>query len=378
MGRGENFQNTEAFTEISAGQWKFVTSDNLTAKEAVEFLKNGMKVRTFRDNIRDIYGTEDCEKLLAEGLCNCTWLYESKIVQSDSMRKKIRNWMAGKNFPTDREEIFQICFTLNLGLEESERLLSRLTEQGIHYRNSREVIYAYCLKYHLGYENALRMSKQVTKEKSKEKESKEPLTQIMKIGFQDIKAEEDLFSFILNNKMRMGNSHNTAYSYFTKMLSILSGEGLKGEEKYSMEDIADIYLRLNVPEDKKTSGYSNVQKIVKKYWPGARAVKAMKSRSEEVNRKTLLLLYIVTGGMANEEYDESDEAYISSEEFLEFHCKKMNRMLRDCGMSRMDPRNIFDYLVLYCLRPEDDIFMSDRMSLLMAEIFKKVNLQTMG
>lgn len=378
MGRGENFQNTEAFTEISAGQWKFVTSDNLTAKEAVEFLKNGMKVRTFRDNIRDIYGTEDCEKLLAEGLCNCTWLYESKIVQSDSMRKKIRNWMAGKNFPTDREEVFQICFTLNLGLEESERLLSRLTEQGIHYRNSREVIYAYCLKYHLGYENALRMSKQVSKEKSKEKESKEPLTQIMKIGFQDIKAEEDLFSFILNNKMRMGNSHNTAYSYFTKMLSILSGEGLKGEEKYSMEDIADIYLRLNVPEDKKTSGYSNVQKIVKKYWPGARAVKAMKSRSEEVNRKTLLLLYIVTGGMADEEYDESDEAYISSEEFLEFHCKKMNRMLRDCGMSRMDPRNIFDYLVLYCLRPEDDIFMSDRMSLLMAEIFKKVNLQTMG
>lgn len=378
MGRGENFQNTEAFTEISAGQWKFVTSDNLTAKEAVEFLKNGMKVRTFRDNIRDIYGTEDCEKLLAEGLCNCTWLYESKIVQSDSMRKKIRNWMAGKNFPTDREEVFQICFTLNLGLEESERLLSRLTEQGIHYRNSREVIYAYCLKYHLGYENALRMSKQVTKEKSKEKESKEPLTQIMKIGFQDIKAEEDLFSFILNNKMRMGNSHNTAYSYFTKMLSILSGEGLEGEEKYSMEDIADIYLRLNVPEDKKTSGYSNVQKIVKKYWPGARAVKAMKSRSEEVNRKTLLLLYIVTGGMADEEYDESDEAYISSEEFLEFHCKKMNRMLRDCGMSRMDPRNIFDYLVLYCLRPEDDIFMSDRMSLLMAEIFEKVNLQTMG
>ena len=138
--------------------------------------------------------------------------------------------------------------------------------------------------------------------------------------------------------------------------------------------IAENYLRLNVPVDKKTSGYSNAQKIVKKYWPGARAVKSMKSRSEEVNRKTLLLLYIVTGGMADEEYDESDETYARSEEFLEFHCKKMNHMLRECGMSRIDPRNVFDYLVLYCLRPEEDLFMSDRMALLMTEIFEETNL----
>lgn len=369
MGRGENFQNTEVFTEISAGQWQFITSENLTAKEAVEFLKNGMKIRTFRDNIKDIYGTDDCEKLLAEGLCKSAEMYDGKNVQPDSVRKKIRNWMAGKNFPTDREEVFQICFTLDFGLEQAEKMLTRLTEQGIHYRNSREIIYAYCLKYHLGYEHALRMSEQMTKNKSEEKESGEPMTQVMKLGFQKISAEEDLFSFILNNKMRMGNSHNTAYAYFTKMLKLLSGEGLEGEEKYSMEDIADIYLRLNVPLDKKTSGYSNVQKIVKKYWPGARAIKSMKSRSDEVNRKTLLLLYIVTGGILNEAYEESDESYITSEEFLEFHCKKMNRMLRECGMSRIDPRNVFDYLVLYCLRPEDDLFMSDRMALLMTEIF---------
>lgn len=371
MESGEKFQNTEIMTEISASQWNFITSENLTAKEAVEFLKNGMKVRTFRDNIRDIYGTDDCEKILAEGLCKSAEMYDGKIVQSDSMRKKIRNWMTGKNFPTDREEVFQICFTLDLDLEQSERMLTRLTEQGIHYRNSREIIYAYCLKYHLGYENALRMNEQMSKDKSGEKDSREPMTQVMKLGFQKISAEEDLLSFILNNKMRMGNSHNTTYAYFIKMLSLLSGEKLEGEEKYSMEDIADTYLRLNVPLDKKTSGYSNVQKIVKKYWPGARVVKSMKSRSEEVNRKTLLLLYIVTGGMADEEYDESDEAYASSAEFLEFHCKKMNHMLRDCGMSRIDPRNVFDYLVLYCLRPEEDLFMSDRMAMLISEIFEE-------
>ncbi len=366
-------QQTEVLTEISAGQWNFITSENLTAREAVEFLKNGMKVRTFRDNIREIYGTEDCEKLLSEELCKFGELYSGKVIQPDSMRKKIRNWMNGKNLPTDREEVFQICFALDLGLEKSERFLTRVTEQGIHYRNSKEIIYAYCLKYHLGYENALRMYEQTSKSKNDSSKNQEPVTQVMRSDFQKISAEEDLFSFILNNKMRMGNSHNTAYFYFTKMLSLLSGEELEGEEKYSMEDIADTYLRLNVPLDKKTAGYTNVQKIVKKYWPGARAVKAMKSRSEEINRKTLLLLYIVTGGMT-EEYDEADEAYISSEEFLEFHCKKMNHMLRECGMSRIDPRNVFDYLVLYCLRPEEELFMSDRMALLMSEVFEETAL----
>jgi len=39
-------------------------------------------------------------------------------------------------------------------------------------------------------------------------------------------------------------------------------------------------------------------------------------------------------------------------------------------MRRIDPRNVFDYLVLYCMRPEDTVFMSDRMAELVGEIFQ--------
>jgi len=46
-------------------------------------------------------------------------------------------------------------------------------------------------------------------------------------------------------------------------------------------------------------------------------------------------------------------------------------MLMECGMRRIDPRNVFDYLVLYCLRPEDEMFMSDRMAQLAAELFRE-------
>lgn len=362
-----------SMTTISAKQWNFVTQENLTAREAVLFLKSGLRVRTFCDNLREICGTDELEKQLIEGLIKIYEIENLSKVQPDSVRKKVHNWMTGKNIPTDREEVFRICFALNLNLEQSDKMLSRLTEQGIHYRNKKEIIFAYCLKYEFDYENAVCMAGQLSAKDNGNDEKdtyKEPMTQIMKLEFQKVKGKEDLFSFIMNHQSQMGNCHNTAYSYFCKMFSLLSGDEIEGEDIYSIEKVAEDYLRFNVPLDKKTAGYSNVQKIVKKYWTGASGMKAMKSRSMDVNRKTLLLLYIVTGGVWEKEYTETDETYIGLEDFLEAHCNRMNQMLSECGMSSIDPRNIFDYLILYCLRPEEKIFMSDRMESLLGEIFE--------
>ena len=153
------------------------------------------------------------------------------------------------------------------------------------------------------------------------------------------------------------------------MLALLTGEALEGEQTYSMEYVADEYLRLNVPKEKKTGRYTDVQKLVKKNWPSPRSIKAMKSRAEDVDRKTLLLLYLVTEGTWGDEDDELDEAYIQPEEILVAHCHRMNKMLMECGMRRIDPRSVFDYLLLYCLLPEDDMAMSQRMSALAAELF---------
>ena len=356
-------------TEVSAKQWDFITRDNLTAKEAVDFLRNKMQIRTFAQNMQEISCDDNFDKVLVDGLYKIKSEEPDETIQPDSIKRKVRNWIKEKNLPSDREEVFQICFAMGFDLEQSERLLTRLTEQGIHYRNGRETIYAYCLKYKASYRSAVVMADQFLNRKTEKEDCNDPVTQMMKAEFQKIRGEEDLFAFIMNHMMQMGNSHNTAYGYFMKMLSVLTGEAMEEEEKYSMEYVADNYLRLNVPVDKKTSGYSNVQKIVKKYWPGARNIKAMKSRSEDVNRKTLLLFYIVTGGAIDDEYTELDEEYLETAEYLEMHCKRMNQMLKNSGMSRIDPRNMFDYLVLYCLRPEDDVFMSERMEELMKELF---------
>lgn len=360
------YEFQDRLTEISAKQLDFVTRENLTAREAVAFLRSGMQLRTFRDILRQVCGTEDVEKQLATEL----WLQDTRQ-QPDSVRRKVRNWMAGKSLPTEREDVFRICFALNLDLDRSGRMLTLLTEQGIHYRNIREMVYAYCLRYGMDYGYAVSLAEQLTKGEPSPDTRKDPITHVIRQGFQQVRAEEDLFAFILRNRGSLGTTHNTAYAYFCKMLALLTGEDMEGEEQLSMEYVAENYLRLNVPEDKKTGRYTDIQKMVKKYWPGKRSIKAMKSRSEDVSRKTLLLMYLVTGGVWDGEYDELDETYIQPREFMETHCNRMNEMLQNCGMGPIDPRNVFDYLVLYCLRPEDKLFMSDRMALLASEIFNE-------
>lgn len=360
--------NTEVMTEVSSRHWDFITQENLTAKEAVDFLMNGMKFRTFRDNLEFYDQGADLEKRLLIGMYECALLYEEhpEAVKQDSIRRKIQNWMNDKNLPSNREEAFQICFSLELDEIRADCLLKRLLDQGIHYRDSREMIYAYCLKYHLGYGQALELVADFKNRGGMSGNRCEPMTQIFRSKFQGIRAKEDLIGFMLNHMQDMGKHRNTAYEYFCKMLSLLAGEG---DEVFSMEFIADSCLRMNIPADRKTSGYSTVQKMIRKYWPGARSIKAMKSRAEEVNRKTLLLLYLVSGGIWENGYSELDEEYIGPAEFLEAHCRRMNQMLTECGMGKIDPRNAFDYLVLFSLRPENDQFMSDRMTEIVSEIF---------
>ena len=356
----------QEFTEISAKQWDYIAKENLTPKEAVAFLKSGMQLRTFSDNLHRLYQGQDLEKRLVQQMISYAE-FENGEAKPDSIRKKVQNWMKNKNVPTDREEIFRIAFALGFDEEKTETLLLRTVEQGIHYRNEREVIYAFSLRNHQSYETAVKCAEAFAARKGNGGENQNPMTRALKLEFEQLPPGEDIINFLLKNRTRLGSFHNTAYQYFMKMLKILVGDG--EEEIYSMEYIADHYLRLSMPEGRKTTAYSDIQKMIKKYWPGVKSIKAMKNRTEDVTRKVLMLLYIVIGGSWGDTYDELDEEYISAEELLEEHSKRLGRMLTDCGMSPVDPRNPFDYLILYCLKPDGDDFMSERMEQIVQELF---------
>ncbi len=365
----------DLLTETSMRHWDFVIQENLTAKEAVGFMKSGMKLRTFKDNLCEFYNGDDLEKCLAEGLCR----YMGKDGQS--VRRKVYNWMQNRNLPSDREELFCICFLLGLDETASDFLLKRLDGQGIHYRNIKELVYAYCLKNNMGYEYARELAEVILQPEGRlcsetasavnEGDGQAGFwTSDVKEQFQILRSHEELFQFIIDRKGGLGKWHNTAYHYFDMMLKLLTEEN--GKMVCSLEGVTDTYLRLGMPVDKCTSSYNYIQKLVKKHWPGSRNIKAMKARTSEVTRKTLLLLYIATGGMYHGFYEDVDEEDITAEEFLEFHCRNMNRMLSDCGMGRIDPRNAFDFLVLYSIRPEKDLFMSERIKEIIDELYNDV------
>ena len=159
----------DKFTEVSARQWDFVTRNDLSARDAVAFLMNGMRVRSFRDILRQVCGRIDLEQPLVEGLCAI-----SPGTQPDSIRRKVRNWFSGKNLPTEREDVFRICFASGLDLGQSGAMLTFLTEQGIHYRNMQEMVYAYCLRYGMDYGYAGQLLQQLQAAKSGPGTRKDP------------------------------------------------------------------------------------------------------------------------------------------------------------------------------------------------------------
>ena len=83
-----------------------------------------------------------------------------------------------------------------------------------------------------------------------------------------------------------------------------SGVDLK-EKKYSMEEILTEYIRMKVPETKRVGGYSALQRLVKKYWPNESSLINMRRRKEDVSRKAMILLYLVTEAL--EEAEDPDD-----------------------------------------------------------------------
>lgn len=338
-------------TERSQKHFDFVVSRELTPEEIVAFFSSDFQIRTFSDMMSRLYPKEDLEK---------------RLVSAIGSERTVKNWLHDRNLPVSRESAFQIAFALELDELRANDLFLYLFGEGIHYRNETELIYAFALKNNQSYEAAKATAAAFRDRGTHQKESGEPVTNVIRMAFSEVSSEEDLIDFMLSHNTDFGKRHNTAYRYFMEMLSYLKG----GEDDIcSIEYITECYLRMGMPKNRKMGNYGVFQKTIKKYWPGLRSIKAMKNRKEDVNRKVLLLLYIVTGGIQKDDYDETDEEYINDVDILLAHCRKLQKMMQDCNMRYLDPRNPFDFLVLYSLNVGREGIMSERMEEIIHYIF---------
>ncbi|MCM1150291.1 MAG: hypothetical protein NC319_09455 [Butyricicoccus sp.] len=362
-------------TTLSELEYNRLSSQEMTPAMAAEYLWSGRIVlRTFRDTLRAFYPYPDLLSRLT-----AAFQADAREGRPDSIAKNVRNWVSGRIQPASREDLFHIAFALSLSEQQASYLLGLCTDYAIHYRDGRETVYAWFLRTGRSYGEARDFFESLPgapRLDSVPDNAGAHLTRDMQNEFLRLQTLDDLRECYMRSLDNFGALHLRAYTYFSKYLKQLiqpaSTAGVP-EPDYSMEAVMSQYLSLKMPSGKDRGGYSAVQKLIKRNWPNTTALKNIRLRKEDVPRKLLLLLYVITENVVDGEYRELDEDYISPRERLDDHWYCLNAILADCGMPLLDPRNATDWLVLYAITAEGhDQAMSERMEQVIEALYADV------
>lgn len=342
------FTNEREYTYISSNNLTGIKSQALSPEELINFMENGFICRTFKDTITQFYVEYENKKqekgevkrFLSARLSDMT------KISYDNMSRNVRNWMNGINIP-QREQLFQMCFALELDESRASQLLASISDTGIHYRNPEELVYAFGLRQKMSYGETVQLKNEIMEKyyqnkkdalsSEKNREAKIYTRQIQRKFLDEVHTVEDLKQFFEENSGVFGKIHEAAYDEFMRMLKLLQNPetdfeaywmqylkentGYSEEErqkeverikqdlkKKSVEEIIEEYLRMYVPKNtsrKKTGegkrNYTYLQRVIKKNWPSESIISKMKTKEMDVSRKVLLLLFLLT-----EEFEVSD------------------------------------------------------------------------
>ena len=360
-------------TDRAAVEYARISSGALTPEMASEYLRDGrIALRTFSESLQDLYPRSD----LGQRLTGFFRTYESDS-SPEAASKKVRGWLDGKSRPNNREDIFKIGFALGLREGEVNHLLGQCFGYGIHYRDPQDAVYSWFLRNGKGYEEAhVFFTALPPAERSGEYidcPEDVHITFELRNALLSARSTAELREAYLENVWRFGVLHLRAYKYFEKYLGLLMHPDAAWDdgaaEDYSLDAVMKKYLTLHMPFGRSRGGYSVTQKLLKRNWPNATSLKNIRAHREDVPRKLLLLLYVITENVVDGEYSELDEDYLSISERLRQHWWVLNAILIDCGMPTLDPRNATDWLIMYALTADGDESMSERMSQVIDRLF---------
>lgn len=361
-------------TRLSAVEFDHILYGHMTPAMAAAYLHDEkIPLRSFSETLKEMYPGPDLQSRLTD-----YFLLTDTSVNPQALGKKLRNWLSGRNQPANRSDFFRIAFALRLSEQQLDYLLGLFTDYGIQYRNGWEVVFTWFLRNGYGYLEAREFFSLLPPVPGAERTEKgwtSQLTHELQNEFQMVQTIQDLHTCYVKNLGYFGSLHLRSYYYFEQYLNQLIHptpvwDGDLGPD-YSIEAVMNTYLSMQMPSERKRSNYTLIQKLIKQNWPNATAIKNIRNHVDDVPRKLLLLLYVVTenSGGANDPYREVDESYITLEERVEDHWWTLNAMLSDCGMALLDPRNPFDWLILYAISADESEFMSDRMEQVIKYMF---------
>ena len=376
-------------TRITKESYEKAISPSLGIQEAVDFLEREARQRSLRDKLEKFAKGRDLKTLLVEGLAD-----HNPEMKRDSIERKVRGWLKpdGERSVKKRDAI-ELCFILQLDVEEADQLVAMVSEERLHWRNPDEIILIFALQNGLDYHQTLALEERLAgllPDVSEEAEpSEDSFTGIIRSEVSELGTEEELEAYLRHAAGRLGYCHNNAYQLFIDMMDTLenpaadTGEAeLFEEEHLTVRDILREYLyadnvlsakeRARKTKKGKTDGkeafiLSKIQKSIASSWPDETTISKMKSRQMDVTRKILILLFLATD--AGWQGDEEDEYVPTTAEAFEDLYSRLDNMLTLCGFSVLDPRAPFDWLILYCICVPDMLDVDARMHEIFREMF---------
>ena len=343
----------------------------MSATDAVRYLSEAPKVaRSFGETLRSMRPDVDLTARL-----RAFYLEIDPTQKPRSVTKRVQNWLADRNPPTSREELFRIAFALGLDEDELSYMLAIVDGYGIQFRDGREAVLAWFLGEGRTYGDAISFLRTLPPYERTEDLGGPDSSRVTREVFESFSAVttlEGLRDCYERNLSRFGSQHARAYYYFERYLELLiqpDSEDMPKEERYSIKTVMDTYLALRMPSARKRVDLTPVQKLIKQNWPNETAIKDIRAHKQDVPRKLLMLLYVVTENEGFEDEEELSQESEALKERFRDHWIILDAMLADCGMALIDMRNAFDWLILYATATQGDEAMSERLEAVIAELY---------
>ncbi len=367
----------------------YAVDERLTLEKAKEKLRANAYIRTVSEVLERYCVVEASEfqkkkKELQKKVTDI--LYNSSPVPADrdSIRRKVSVWLNEEKKKTsiEKESVIQLALALKLKPNDAEEMLSLLSDEAFHLRDPEDIVWLFAIEHGLNYIEACGLRDRILRIYEENKGSEDntgTMTETVKQQISQIQTIEELEKFIASHAPNLGKMHNTAYDLYMHFMELLKDGGdvpviggeritiRKGEQDIEInENILEAYLyRKYVPTTKKRLEDA-IQRGIKKNWPSETNLSKMTNRETDVTRKVLILLFLACEGGETIYGSLAEE---SAEDVFNDTYARLSSMLSDCGFPPIDPRNPFDWMVLYCIAKDDSEDTNSNISDFLSEIF---------
>lgn len=404
-------KDVSSMTAVSRYMYRAATSRKLSLKGAIAQLRDDAHLRSTKDILLKFSGLAPEEEGKLQSVV-CQALAETTPdMNRDSISRKVRIWI-NSNGDVGKASAIQLAFAFHLSLEAADELLKLTTSEGFHWRDPEDIVFGYALIHGLSYAEAIALHAKVKglglmRPSPTDAMGSVLLTHQIRRQAMDLANEEELIRFLTEEQSNLGQLHNTAYSIFIKYMDILQSPavdpllayGMDSEsshdkgagsdawntlcepDDYSVRDILTVYLHdAHIPRETRASKgaspkdaliLSAMQRNIRSYWPDEVTLSKMKSRSMDVTRKVLILLFVAVDGYEVTEYDEFEEELSEERQFEDMY-ERLNQMLNSCGFAPLDTRVPFDWMILFCMCSGSKDFLDARMERFLKEVFSDV------